>query len=404
MSTQDLVLVLNCGSSSVKAAVMNVVEKNVLMSCLAEKLGDVDAFVTFKDSTGHKHKRALAGEYDHVAAVQTLLEELETAGLYHRVAAIGHRVVHGGERFTQSTVITPEVMRDIQACVVLAPLHNPAHILGIEAAQKAFPDLPQVAVFDTAFHQSMPPHAYHYAVPSILYTRYGVRRSGMHGTSYRYVTQAAADFLERDVHDLNLVIAHLGNGASITAVKNGQSMDTSMGLTPLEGLVMGTRCGDIDASIFSFLSDNANMSIEKITHMLNKESGLLGLSNLSNDCRMLEEAANNGHKGAQLALDVFAYRLAKYVAGMTIANGGLDALVFTGGIGENSTRIRQQVIDYLAPLGIVLDHDANMEACFGRSGIITEQKEGKPLALVIPTNEELMIAQDTARLAKMNIH
>ncbi|MDF7676174.1 acetate kinase [Neisseriaceae bacterium ESL0693] len=401
MSDQDLVLVLNCGSSSVKAAVMNVAEKHVLMSCLAEKLGNVDAFVTFKDTHGNKHKRALAGEYDHVAAVLTLLDELKLAGLYERVAAIGHRVVHGGERFTQSTLITPEVMKDIEACVVLAPLHNPAHILGIEAAQKAFPDLPQVAVFDTAFHQTMPPHAYHYAVPSTLYTRYGVRRYGMHGTSYRYVTQASADFLQRDVHDLRLVIAHLGNGASITAVKNGQSMDTSMGLTPLEGLVMGTRCGDIDASIFSFLADNAKMSIEKITHMLNKESGLLGLSNLSNDCRMLEEAASYGHKGAQLALDVFAYRLAKYIAGMTIANGGLDALVFTGGIGENSTRVRSEVMAHLEPLGLVLDHDANMEACFGRSGIISTKEAGKPLALVIPTNEELMIAQDTARLANM---
>lgn len=403
MSAQDLVLVLNCGSSSVKAAVMNVAEQTVLMSCLAEKLGDVDAFVTFKDSHGEKHKRALAAKYDHVAAVQTLLDELKLAGLYERVGAIGHRVVHGGERFTQSTLITPEVMRDIEACVVLAPLHNPAHILGIEAAQQAFPDLPQVAVFDTAFHQTMPPHAYHYAVPSMLYTRYGVRRYGMHGTSYRYVTQASADFLKRDVHDLRLVIAHLGNGASITAVKNGHSQDTSMGLTPLEGLVMGTRCGDIDASIFSFLADNAKMSIEEITHMLNKESGLLGLSNLSNDCRMLEEAAGSGHKGAQLALDVFAYRLAKYVAGMTVANGGMDALVFTGGIGENSTRVREQVIAYLAPLGLKLDHDANMEACFGRSGIITQKHPGQPLALVIPTNEELMIAQDTARLAQLNV-
>lgn len=397
MDTQPLVLVLNCGSSSLKGAVVNVAQAKILISCVAEKLREEDAFITFKVD-GEKHKIALSDDRSHTAAVVALLEELEARHLLNKIGAIGHRVVHGGERFTQSTLVTPEVMRDLDSCIVLAPLHTPAHILGIKAAQAAFPDLPHVVVFDTAFHQTMPPRAYHYAIPSRLYNRYGVRRYGAHGTSYRYVSQQTAAFLGRDLHDLCLVIAHLGNGASITAVRNGESQDTSMGLTPLEGLVMGTRCGDIDASIFPFLHENADMDIDEITHLLNKESGLLGLSNLSNDCRMLEGAAENGHKGAQLALDVFSYRLAKYVGAMMVANGGMDALVFTGGIGENSTVIREKVLSYLGVFGLTLDHDANMEACYERSGIISKAGH-TPLAVVIPTNEELMIAQDTAKLA-----
>lgn len=397
MDTQPLVLVLNCGSSSLKGAVVDVAQAKTLISCVAEKLREEDAFITFK-MDGEKHKIALADDHSHTTAVAALLHELEQRHLRNKIAAVGHRVVHGGERFTQSTLVTEEVMHDLDSCIVLAPLHTPAHILGIQAAQAAFPDLPHVVVFDTAFHQTIPPRAYHYAIPSRLYNRYGIRRYGAHGTSYRYVTQKTASFLERDPQDLSLVIAHLGNGASITAVRNGKSQDTSMGLTPLEGLVMGTRSGDIDASIFSFLHENANMDIDEVTHLLNKESGLLGLSNLSNDCRMLEVAAENGHKGAQLALDVFAYRLAKYVGAMMVANGGMDALVFTGGIGENSTTIREKVLSLLGVFGLTLDHDANMEACYDRPGIIS-QAGHTPLALVIPTNEELMIAQDTAKLA-----
>lgn len=401
MSNQDLVLILNCGSSSVKAAVMDVAKKEVLMSCLAEKVGNPDAYITFKVN-GEKNKHDLNAPHDHTAAVMALLDELKKLGLYDGVKAIGHRVVHGGERFTQSTVITPEVMRDIEACIVLAPLHNPAHILGIQAAQQAFPQLPQVAVFDTAFHQTMPPHAFHYAVPTSLYTKYGVRRYGAHGTSYRFVAQETAAILNRDINQMSMVIAHLGNGASITAVKNGQSQDTSMGLTPLEGLVMGTRSGDIDPSIFSFLAANANMSIDQVTEMLNKESGMLGLSNLSNDCRILEEAAANGDQGAELALNVFAYRLAKYVGSMTVAAGGLDALVFTGGIGENSDSMRKKVVDYLHVFGLKLDDQANLDARFGKSGVIST-KDSKGNVLVVPTNEELMIALDTAELTGMHV-
>ena len=401
MSNQDLVLILNCGSSSVKAAIMDVAKKEVLMSCLAEKVGTPDAYITFKVN-GEKEKQDLSDAYDHSGAVMALLAELKKLGLYDRVKAIGHRVVHGGERFTQSTVITPEVMKDIEACIVLAPLHNPAHILGIEAAQKAFPALPQVAVFDTAFHQTMPPHAFHYAVPTSLYTKYGVRRYGAHGTSYRFVAQETASLLNRDIKQMSMVIAHLGNGASITAVKNGESQDTSMGLTPLEGLVMGTRSGDVDPSIFSFLAANANMSIDQVTEMLNKESGMLGLSNLSNDCRVLEEAAANGDQGAELALSVFAYRLAKYIGSMTVAAGGLDALVFTGGIGENSNTMREKVVNYLHVFGLYLDPAANLDARFGKAGVIST-KESKGCVMVVPTNEELMIALDTAHLTGMEL-
>ncbi len=397
MNTIPLILVLNCGSSSLKGAVLDAAQGRVFLSCVAEKLGSSDAFMTFK-AGGDKHRVALGGGHDHVSAVAALLDELDERGLRRQIAAVGHRVVHGGERFTESTLIDEAVLRDIEACVVLAPLHNPAHILGIRAAQTAFGDLPQVAVFDTAFHQSMPEHAYRYAVPDEWYRRYGVRRYGMHGTSYRYVTQEAARFLGREVKDLALVIAHLGNGASISAVLGGHSRDTSMGLTPLEGLVMGTRSGDVDPGVFAFLHENAGLGATETTRLLNQQSGLLGLSGLSNDCRTLEEAAANGHTGAQLALKVFAYRLAKYVAAMAVANGRLDALVFTGGIGENSAKLRADVVAQLGILGLNLDHDANLAACFGHAGRVSQADAG-PQVLVIPTNEEWMIAQDTAQLA-----
>lgn len=401
MSHTPLVLVFNCGSSSLKGAVLDVVSGQVLLSCLAEKLGHVEAFITFKVD-GDKHKVALGSSHDHTVAVTALMDELKKRKLHHKIAAVGHRVVHGGERFTESTLIDEHVLHDIEDCIVLAPLHNPAHILGIRAAQAAFAEVPHVAVFDTAFHQTIPEYAYRYAVPTELYQQWGVRRYGMHGTSYRFVAQETARFLGKAEDELALVIAHLGNGASISAVLNGQSRDTSMGLTPLEGLVMGTRSGDIDASIFSFLHENAHMDIDQITHLLNQKSGLLGLSGLSNDCRTLEEAAANGHEGAVLALEVFAYRLAKYVASMAVANGRLDALVFTGGIGENSTLIREKVLSHLGLLGLFVDHDANLQACFGHTGIITTEQAGRPIALVVPTNEELMIAQDTARLAGLS--
>ncbi|WP_373740601.1 acetate kinase [Neisseria sp.] len=395
--TQQLILVLNCGSSSLKGAVLDNDSGEVLLSCLAEKLNLPDAYITFKYN-GEKHKVELAAHPDHTGAVETLMAEMKTRGLDTRVGAVGHRVVSGGELYSDSILITDEVVAGIEKCIPLAPLHNPANLLGIRAAQAIFKGLPNVAVFDTAFHQTLPAHAYTYAVPRELYRKYGLRRYGFHGTSYRYVADEAARFLGKDKNSLRMVIAHLGNGASIAAVAGGKCQDTSMGLTPLEGLVMGTRSGDIDPSVFSFLAENTGMNITQITDMLNKKSGLLGISELSNDCRTIEEEAEKGHEGAVLALEIFSYRLAKYAASMAVAAGGIDALVFTGGIGENSDLIRSKVLGYLGFLGLTEDKEANSAARFGNAGVITAA-DSRALAVVIPTNEELMIAHDTARLS-----
>ena len=392
-----LILVLNCGSSSLKGAVLNSENGDVLLSCLGEKLNLADAYITFKVN-GQKERVDLSATPNHTGAVGAMLEKLKAMGLDSQIGAIGHRVVSGGEEYSESVLIDDSVMAAIEKCIPLAPLHNPANLLGIRAAQDIFKGLPNVAVFDTAFHQTMPEHAYMYAIPRKFYRDLGVRRYGFHGTSYRFVAEEAANVLGADKNNLKLVIAHLGNGASITAVRNGKSMDTSMGLTPLEGLVMGTRSGDVDPSIFSFLADNLKLSTQQITDILNKESGLMGISELSSDCRVIEEESLNGHEGAVLALEMFSYRLAKYVASMAVAAGGLDALVFTGGIGENSDIIREKVLNYCAFFGFSVDKDANTAARFGKAGVITAAGS-KVKAVVIPTNEELMIAQDTARLS-----
>ena len=395
-----LILVLNCGSSSLKGAVLNSENGDVLLSCLGEKLNLADAYITFKVN-GQKERVDLSATPNHTGAVGAMLEKLKAMGLESQIGAIGHRVVSGGEEYSESVLIDDSVMAAIEKCIPLAPLHNPANLLGIRAAQDIFKGLPNVAVFDTAFHQTMPEHAYMYAIPRKFYRDLGVRRYGFHGTSYRFVAEEAANVLGADKNNLKLVIAHLGNGASITAVRNGKSMDTSMGLTPLEGLVMGTRSGDVDPSIFSFLADNLKLSTQQITDILNKESGLMGISELSSDCRVIEEESLNGHEGAVLALDMFSYRLAQYVASMAVAAGGLDALVFTGGIGENSDIIREKVLNYCAFLGFSVDKEANTAARFGKAGVITAAGS-KVKAVVIPTNEELMIAQDTARLSGLS--
>ncbi|OAM28227.1 acetate kinase [Eikenella sp. NML03-A-027] len=397
--SDKLILVLNCGSSSVKGAVLDSTNGEVLLSCLAEKLHLSDARIIFK-ANGEKRTVSLAGKPDHTGAVEALMSELEARKLDKRIGAVGHRVVHGGERFKESCLINDEVIKGIEECIMLAPLHNPANLLGIRAAMSIFSHVPHAVVFDTAFHQSMPEYAYTYAVPRELYRQYGLRRYGAHGTSYRFVAIEAARLLGRSEEGLRLVIAHLGNGASIAASNSGKCCDTSMGLTPLEGLVMGTRSGDIDANVFPFLHNNVGLNIEQITDLLHKQSGLLGISELSNDCREIEEAASKGHEGAKLALEVFSYRLAKYVASMSVAAGGLDALVFTGGIGENSSTIRSKTIGYLGFLGLTVDEKANLAARFGEGGIIS-QAGSTSLVMVIPTNEELMIAQDTAHLASI---
>ena len=322
---------------------------------------------------------------------------IQEQGFDESLLAVGHRVVHGGEDFAESVLLSGEVLQAIRDVAHLAPLHNPANITGIEAALTAFPALPQAAVFDTAFHQTMPAHAYLYALPRSLYEDHGIRRYGMHGTSHQYVAGQAAELLGRELEHSNLITAHLGNGASVAAILGGRSVDTSMGLTPLEGLIMGTRTGDLDPSISHYLVTQLDYSLEQVEELFNTQSGLLGISELSNDVRSLEEAAAEGHAGAALALDMFCYRLAKYVGAYTAVLGRVDALVLTGGVGENSAGVRSGLIQRLGGLGYELDPRANLAMRFGQEGLISTP--GSATTLVVPTNEEWVIARDAARLA-----
>lgn len=396
-----LVLVLNCGSSSLKfAAVVDAQSGEQHLSGLAECLHLPEARIKWK--LDGKHEAQLGEGAAHDEALSFIVETILASKpeLAAQLKAIGHRVVHGGEQFTQSALIDDAVLKGIEDCAALAPLHNPAHIIGIKAAQKAFPELKNVAVFDTAFHQTMPEEAYLYALPYNLYKEHGIRRYGMHGTSHLFIAREAAERLGKPANELNIINCHLGNGASVCAIKNGQSVDTSMGLTPLEGLVMGTRCGDIDPAIIFHLHDTLGYSVEKINTMLTKESGLLGLTEVTSDCRFVED--NYGQKEeATRAMDVFCHRLAKYVAGYTASlDGRLDAITFTGGIGENSAPIREMVLNRLAIFGITVDSAANLKARFGGEGVITTADSRIP-AMVIATNEELVIAEDTARLTNI---
>ena len=392
-----LVLVLNCGSSSLKFALIDTDTQQQLLSGLGDALGS-DAPILKWKLDGNKASINLNAGDAHGPAINALVEMLKEHQFDEQLVAVGHRVVHGAEKFSNSVVITDAVLEEIRQASKLAPLHNPANILGITAAQAAFPGLPQVAVFDTAFHQSIPEHAYLYALPRSLHREQGVRRYGFHGTSHFFVSREAAKLLDKPVDQLNLITAHLGNGASVTAIRQGKSVDTSMGFTPLEGLVMGTRCGDLDPAIAQYLTDQLDYSQQQVNNLLNKESGLLGISELSNDCRAIEEAAADGHEGAQLALDIFCYRLAKYIASYTVPLGSLDALIFTGGIGENSDIIRANVLALLKIFGFTLDHQANLDARFGNAGIISGNSG--PVAMVVPTDEELVIAQDAIKLVK----
>ncbi|WP_319005075.1 acetate kinase [Microbulbifer elongatus] len=396
-SCHSQVLVLNCGSSSLKFAVMNPHNGDIAISGIGESLGQDEPVVSWK-SHGERHSQTLPENIGHTEVIRFLVEKILSGHpeLREQLIAIGHRVVHGGEKFSHSVLIDDAVINAIQECVALAPLHNPAHLAGIDAARSAFPNLPQVAVFDTAFHQSMPRHAYIYALPFALYRDHGIRRYGMHGTSHRFVTERAATLLNLSVDEVNIISAHLGNGASITAVHNGRSVDTSMGLTPLEGLVMGTRSGDVDPGLLMHLGNRMDYALHEINDLLNKKSGLLGISELSNDCRTLEQAASDGHDGAQLALDIFCYRLAKYIGSYHAVLPQVDALVFTGGIGENSSLIRQKVMTQLAGIGYTVDAQKNDRARFGEEGPISTDQSA--VTLVIPTNEEWVIARDAAEL------
>ena len=387
-------LVLNCGSSSVKFAVLNPETGVQPLSGLAERLSSPEARVVVK--RGDQKTETASPQAGYPEAFAVILAELDRLDLRRQVGAVGHRVVHGGERFSAPALIDESVLGGIRACIPLAPLHNPANLAGIEAARAAFPELPQVAVFDTSFHQSMPEVAFRYAVPEAWYRGHGVRRYGFHGTSHAYVAGEAARLLGRPLEELHLVTAHLGNGCSVAAVSGGRSLDTSMGLTPLEGLVMGTRSGDVDPNLHDYLAREARLDLTQITDALNRRSGLLGLSGLGSDMRELEEAGAAGHQGARLAVSVFVYRLAKSVAAMSVALPQLDALVFTGGIGENSAPVRAGVLERLGVLGFRLDHGANAAAVRGQGGQIGAA--GSVSALVVATNEELMIAREVQNL------
>jgi len=395
--SNKLVLVLNCGSSSLKFAIIDAQTGDDQISGLAECFGLEDSRIKWKIN-GEKHEAALGAFTAHREAVEFIVNKI-LAGqpeLAAQIQAVGHRIVHGGEKFTRSVIIDEHVIKGIEECSSLAPLHNPAHLIGIRAAIASFPKLPQVAVFDTAFHQSMPERAYVYALPYKLYREHGIRRYGMHGTSHLFVSREAAKMLNKPLAETNVICAHLGNGASVTAVKGGKSVDTSMGLTPLEGLVMGTRCGDIDPSIIYHLVHQLGYTLEEVNNLMNKQSGLLGISELTNDCRGIEEGYADGHKGATLALEIFCYRLAKYIASYTVPLGRLDAVVFTGGIGENSELIREKVLNMLEIFNFHVDSERNKAARFGKKGIITQ--DNSTVAMVIPTNEEWVIAEDAIQL------
>ncbi|MCP9759538.1 acetate kinase [Aquitalea sp. S1-19] len=393
--SQSLILVINCGSSSLKFGLFPVGAEEPTLSGLAECLGDADSRVVFK-ADGKKSTLAIAGGA-HDQALEAVIEHIRARGELDSVVAVGHRVVHGGERFHASALITPEVETAIEACAALAPLHNPANLLGIRVVRACLPALPQVAVFDTAFHQTMPRAAYLYALPMKLYRDHGVRRYGFHGTSHRFVAEAAVAELGLDAADHGIVIAHLGNGASAAAIKNGASVDTTMGMTPLEGLVMGTRSGDVDPGSLAYIGEKLGLDLAGIDKLLNKESGLLGLSELSNDCRTLEEAAAEGHEGSIVALEVFAHRLARHIGGLATSLDRLDAVVFTGGIGENSDKLRAMTLAKLSAFGIEVDAEANARCTRGTAGVIS--RGNGPKAMVINTNEEFVIACDTAELA-----
>lgn len=399
-----LVLVVNAGSSSLKYQLIDMSNEQVLAKGIAERIGGNDASLTH-ETTGKQKTKTMASIPNHQVAMKLVSEALtdpRTGAIkdVSEINAIGHRVVHGGESFSDSVIIDSAVTEAIAKLSQLAPLHNPPNLMGIQAAIKLSPDAPQVAVFDTAFHQTMPGQAYIYALPYQLYTEYGIRRYGFHGTSHRYVAARAQRMLDaRGIkrEDQKIVTCHIGNGVSFTAVKGGKSVDTSMGLTPVEGLVMGTRCGDIDPAIITFLQNELGYSASDVDSLINKKSGLLGISGLSNDMRDIEDAAEKGHAGAKLALDIFCYRGKKYIGAYAAAMGGIDAVVFTAGIGEHSPVAREAMCENMEFLGIKINKEVNA-VCHTECDI-SASDEGTRV-LVIPTNEELAIARETVRVVK----
>ncbi|EHU9449085.1 acetate/propionate family kinase [Vibrio vulnificus] len=395
--SNSFVLVINSGSSSLKFAVINSVTGEAVLSGLGECFGLEDARMGWK-YFGEKTEIAIEGEDNHhKIAIGKLVGLTEELGLTKDIVAVGHRIVHGGEKFTSTVRINEEVTAEIEKLADLAPLHNPAGAIGIRAAMEAFPALPQFAVFDTAFHQTMPKRAFTGAIANELYTDFGIRRYGFHGTSHYFVSREAAKMLNKPIEESSFISVHLGNGASVCAINNGESVDTSMGFTPLSGLMMGTRCGDLDPGIIEYLLKKG-WSQEKVFNSLNKASGFLGVSGLTSDARGILEAMEQGHEGATLAFQVFTYRVAKYIASYLAALDSFDGIIFTGGIGENSLPIRREILKNLKLLGFVEDEKGNEDARFGNAGVIATSALLNAVAMVIPTNEEFVIAQQSVEL------
>ena len=394
------VLVINCGSSSLKYQLIDSKSEAVLAKGLCERIG-IDGRLVYQ-KTGLDKEITEAAMPTHKEAIQMVLDALVNPktgaiGSLSEIGAVGHRVVHGGEKFTSSTLLTEEAMKAIEECNDLAPLHNPANLIGINACKELMPNVPMVGVFDTAFHQTMPKKAYLYGLPYEYYEKYKVRRYGFHGTSHSFVSKRTAEFLGMDLKNSKIIVAHLGNGASISAVLNGECVDTSMGLTPLEGLVMGTRSGDIDPAIMEFIAKKENLDIEGVMNVLNKKSGVQGLSCLSSDFRDLEAGYNEGNELAINAIEVFCYRVAKYIGSYVAAMNGVDAIAFTAGIGENTELVRGKILAYLGYLGITVDAEANTVR--GEDKVISSA-DSKVKVCVIPTNEELAIARETVALVQ----
>ena len=394
------ILVLNCGSSSIKYKLFDMDTQAVMVQGGVEKIGLPDSFLQIKLNNGEKVKIEQVMP-EHTVGIQLILnslvdEKIGCIASLEEIQAVGHRVVHGGEKFNKSVLITPEVKEMIVKCVELAPLHNPANLKGIEAIEQTLPSVPQVAVFDTAFHQTMPDEAYMYAIPYELYEKYGIRRYGFHGTSHRYVSARVCEYLGVDPKNTKVITAHIGNGGSCTAVMNGQSVDTSMGLTPLEGLMMGTRAGDMDLGAATYIMEKEHLSTAEFSNLMNKKSGLLGVSGVSSDARDIEAAVQAGNKRADLARRIFIYRVKKYIGAYAAAMNGVDVIVFTGGIGENDHYIRQEVMKGLTYLGIDFDEDKN-NSVRGIEAVLTTA-DSKVKVCLIPTDEEWMIASDTQAL------
>lgn len=394
------ILVLNCGSSSVKYKLIDTATDNLMAEGGVEKIGLPDGFLKYKLADGSKAIKEL-GLVDHKGAVKAVLDiltdpELGCISSYDEIDAVGHRVVHGAEKFSKSVLITDEVLQQVKECYDLAPLHNPANVTGIEAVEEILPGIPQVGVFDTAFHQTMPAKSYMYALPYRFYKEDGVRRYGFHGTSHRYVSARVCEILGVDIEKQRIITCHIGNGGSITAVFHGKSIDTSMGLTPTEGLMMGTRVGDVDPGALTFLMKKHNLTVDQLQTIINKESGVLGVSEISSDMREIEAAVNAGDERAKLALDMYEQRIIKYIGAYAAEMGGVDIIVFTGGVGENQTGLRANVCAPLGFMGVTLDKDVNAKTRGTETVISTP--ESKVTVVVVPTDEELMIARDTEKI------